>query len=83
MDSKKVVDDQSKRFHKPDELSLHIGMLMRAIVLRKDGSEFSARMEQLEIASDDDDNILCEVAYSSLNYKDAMAIANKGPVVRK
>lgn len=56
---------------------------MRAIVLKKDGSEFSARLEQLEIPSDDDDNVLCEVTYSSLNYKDALAITNKGPVVRK
>lgn len=55
---------------------------MRAIILRRDAATFSARVEDVELPVADASETVCSVVYSSLNYKDALAIRNKGPVVR-
>jgi acrylyl-CoA reductase (NADPH) len=56
---------------------------MRAIVLRKGEEGFSRDVEEIDLPSADTSGLVCALAYSSLNYKDALAITNRGPVVRR
>jgi len=60
---------------------------MRAIYLSKDNEQFSAQLR--EIGADElaaataPANVTVAVDYSTVNYKDGLAITNKSPVVRK
>jgi acrylyl-CoA reductase (NADPH) len=61
--------------------------MFRAILLEKTADAFSASLRDL---SDDDlaqhagdGDVLVDVAHSTINYKDGLAIANRSPVVRK
>jgi len=61
--------------------------MFKAILLTKADNQFAARVQELR----DDDlrentpeaNVTVAVEYSTVNYKDALALADKGPVVRK
>jgi acrylyl-CoA reductase (NADPH) len=44
--------------------------------------EFGARVAELDAAQLPEGEVLVRVSHSSLNYKDALAIANRSPVVR-
>ena len=55
---------------------------MRALYLTKD-PEFRARIEELDEAVLTEGDVLVKVDWSCINYKDGLAIANAGPVVRK
>ncbi len=56
---------------------------MRAWILRKsEDGEFSCQLETLDEAMLGDEGQLVDVAYSTINYKDGLAMANKSPVVR-
>lgn len=56
---------------------------MRALVLHKDEhGEVQARFETLSEDHLPEGDVLLEVHYSSLNYKDALAVTGKGKVVR-
>lgn len=55
--------------------------MFRALVLRKE-PEFSAGIEQLDEALLPKEDVLIGVEYSTLNFKDGLAITNKSPVVR-
>jgi acrylyl-CoA reductase (NADPH) len=64
-------------------------MTFSAMYLQKgeNGSGFSAAVTELADSALDDNplaagEVLIEVAHSSLNYKDGLAITNRGPVVR-
>jgi len=61
--------------------------MFKAIVLSKDNDQFAAQVREV---SDDElrantaeANVTVAVEYSTVNYKDALALANKGPVVRR
>ncbi len=61
--------------------------MTQAIVLSKDGETFRAEVRaiseaELEAATPDDDVVLA-VDYSTINYKDGLALTNTSPVVRK
>lgn len=56
--------------------------MFRAIYLERRNGEFEASMRDLEESSLPSCDVTLRVEYSSLNYKDALAIANRGPVVR-
>jgi acrylyl-CoA reductase (NADPH) len=61
--------------------------MTQAIVLSKDGDTFRAEVHaiseaELEAATPDDDVVLA-VDYSTINYKDGLALTNTSPVVRK
>ncbi len=51
-----------------------------ALLLEMEGERFHASIGKVELA--ERGNVVVDLAYSSLNYKDALAIANRGPVVR-
>lgn len=55
--------------------------MFKALVLRKDES-FSAQVETLDESTLPKEDVLVEVQYSTLNFKDGLALTNKGPVVR-
>ncbi|SMC25677.1 alcohol dehydrogenase [Andreprevotia lacus DSM 23236] len=56
--------------------------MFQAICLQQDEGGFSAGLTTLDEARLPPDGVLVQVAYSTLNYKDALAICNAGPVVR-
>ncbi len=53
-----------------------------AWVLTKDDAGFAATLQTLDDQALPDGDVLVAVAHSTLNYKDGLAITNKGPVVR-
>ena len=60
--------------------------MFKALVLHKDEAGFRAGLETLEesrLAALADGDVLVGVEYSTLNYKDALALTNTGPVVRQ
>ncbi len=56
--------------------------MFRALVLEKNDS-FKASLQELPDESLTAGDVTIEVAYSTLNYKDGLAICNKSPVVRQ
>jgi acrylyl-CoA reductase (NADPH) len=54
-----------------------------AVVLSREGEATLATMARLEDAALDAGDVTVRVEYSTLNYKDALAITGKAPVVRK
>ena len=61
--------------------------MFRAILLEKSGDAFSATLKDLSdddlAANAGDGDVVVDVAHSTVNYKDGLAIANRSPVVRK
>jgi acrylyl-CoA reductase (NADPH) len=56
----------------------------RALLLSKAEDKFSADVVDLDAAQlPADGEVLVRIDYSTINYKDALAITNKGPIVRK
>lgn len=56
--------------------------MFRAVLLENPESTFKASFQTVDEAGLPDGDVLVQVDYSTLNYKDALAITNKGPVVR-
>ena len=59
--------------------------MFKAVVLHKDDGGFRAGLESLEesrLAPLGDGDVLVGIEYSTLKYKDGLALTNKGPVVR-
>ena len=56
---------------------------MQAILINKDDSGYSAQMSQIEEQQLPTGDVLIQVDYSTLNYKDSLAITGASPVVRK
>ena len=57
--------------------------MFKAILIEKDEAGYRATLSQLEDAQLPAGEVTLQVAYSTLNYKDGLAITGKGPVVRK
>jgi acrylyl-CoA reductase (NADPH) len=61
--------------------------MFSAILLEKTGDAFSATLRELSDADLDqhagDGDVVVSIAYSTLNYKDGLALTNRSPVVRK
>lgn len=56
--------------------------MFKAILIEKTGDASEARLAELDEAQLPRGDVTVRVAYSTLNYKDALAITGKGPVVR-
>ncbi|VVO18660.1 MDR family oxidoreductase [Pseudomonas fluorescens] len=54
-----------------------------AILIEKDDTGYRATLQHLQEAQLPEGDVTVRVHYSTLNYKDALAITGKGPVVRK
>jgi len=55
---------------------------MKALYLTKE-PEFKAEVAELDESALPEGDVTVKVAYSTVNYKDALAITNKSPIVRK
>jgi acrylyl-CoA reductase (NADPH) len=55
----------------------------KAIQLTKEGEAFAARVADIDDAALPAGDVTLRVNWSTVNYKDALAITNAGPVVRK
>lgn len=56
--------------------------MFKAIVIEKDDKGYRAALQDVDDAGLPDGNVTIQVDYSTLNYKDGLAITGKGPVVR-
>ena len=57
--------------------------MFQGIVIDKDETGQQARLQTLDDAQLPAGNVTIRVGYSTLNYKDGLAITGKAPVVRK
>lgn len=57
--------------------------MFNAIMINKDDSGYHASLKQAENADLPEGNVTVAVEYSTLNYKDGLAITGKSPVVRQ
>ncbi|MBB5189641.1 acrylyl-CoA reductase (NADPH) [Silvimonas terrae] len=57
--------------------------MFKALLLSKDADVFSAKVSGLEPSALPPGDVDIDVAFSTLNYKDALAIANTSPIVRQ
>jgi acrylyl-CoA reductase (NADPH) len=56
--------------------------MFKAILVNKDDQGYRAEISQVGVASLPEGDVRVKVLYSTLNYKDGLAITGKGPVVR-
>ncbi|MDN5844515.1 MAG: acryloyl-CoA reductase, partial [Alcaligenaceae bacterium] len=57
--------------------------MFKGILIEKDEAGYRAGVQNIDEAQLPDGNVTIRVSHSTLNYKDALAITGKGPVVRK
>ncbi len=57
--------------------------MFKALLLEKDDAGFRAGVRELDESTLPEGDVLVAVEHSTLNYKDGLAITNRGPVVRK
>jgi acrylyl-CoA reductase (NADPH) len=57
--------------------------MFNAILINKDDSQQQVELSSVEQDALPEGNVLVRVEYSTINYKDALAITGKSPVVRK
>ena len=57
--------------------------MFNALLLEKSDTGFEAGVKSLDEARLPDGDVLVQIEYSTLNYKDGLAITNKSPVVRQ
>lgn len=56
--------------------------MFQGILIEKDNDNYTAQVQSIEEAQLPEGDVTIDVAYSTLNYKDGLAITGKGPVVR-
>lgn len=57
--------------------------MFKGILIEKDDTGYRAELKQIDEAVLYEGDVTIRVAYSTLNYKDGLAITGKGPVVRR
>ena len=57
--------------------------MFKGILIEKDDTGYRAQVASLDESQLPPGDVTVRVAYSTLNYKDGLAITGKGPVVRK
>lgn len=57
--------------------------MFKAILIEKDDSGYRANLREIDEAQLPEGDVTIQVAYSTLNYKDGLAITGRGPVVRR
>lgn len=57
--------------------------MFKAILIEKDDAGYRAGLREIDEAALPEGDVTLHVLYSTLNYKDGLAITGKGPVVRK
>jgi len=57
--------------------------MFKAIFLSKEGDAFQARVTDLDEARLPEGDVVVKVEYSTVNFKDALALTNRSPIVRQ
>jgi acrylyl-CoA reductase (NADPH) len=57
--------------------------MFKGILVEKDGVNYSATLQDIDDSRLPEGDVTVRVAYSTLNYKDGLAITGKSPVVRR
>jgi len=57
--------------------------MFKGILIEKSEENYQAKLTNIDESLLDEGDVTIKVLYSTLNYKDALAITGKGPVVRK
>jgi len=57
--------------------------MFKGILIEKDDAGYRAQLKEIDESVLYDGDVTIRVAYSTLNYKDGLAITGKGPVVRR
>jgi len=57
--------------------------MFKGILIEKDDAGYHAQLKEIDESVLHDGDVTIRVAYSTLNYKDGLAITGKGPVVRR
>ncbi|MGG6196767.1 MDR family oxidoreductase [Pantoea allii] len=57
--------------------------MFKALVIDNDEQGYRSQLKELSETQLPDQDVTLDVSYSTLNYKDALAICNKGPIVRQ
>ena len=57
--------------------------MFKGILIEKDDSGYRANLRDIDESQLPEGEVTIEVAYSTLNYKDGLAITGRGPVVRR
>jgi acrylyl-CoA reductase (NADPH) len=57
--------------------------MFKAILLTKEGDKFEARVADLDEKDLPEGDVTLRLEHSTINYKDALAITNRSPIVRK
>ncbi len=57
--------------------------MFKAILIEKDDSGYRTNLREIDEAQLPEGDVTIRVAYSTLNYKDGLAITGRGPVVRR
>jgi acrylyl-CoA reductase (NADPH) len=65
-----------------DESVMEEAQMFKAILVEKDDAGYRAGLSELDAGRLPEGDVTVRVKYSTLNYKDALAITGKGPVVR-
>jgi acrylyl-CoA reductase (NADPH) len=56
--------------------------MFQALLLEKDGAGFRVAVKSVDDAALPEGDVLVRIEHSTINYKDALAITDKGPIVR-
>lgn len=57
--------------------------MFKGILIEKEGEDYSATLKDLDESQLPEGDVTVKVAYSTLNYKDGLAISGRSPVVRR
>ena len=57
--------------------------MFKGILIEKDDDGYRAAVQQIDDSVLPEGDVMINVEYSTLNYKDALAITGKAPVIRK
>ena len=57
--------------------------MFKAILITKDDAGYQARLQDVDDAVLPEGDVSVDVEFSTLNYKDGLAITGKSPVVRR
>ena len=57
--------------------------MFKGLYLSKEGDAFQARVADIDEAAQPDGDVVVRVDYSTVNFKDGLALTNKSPVVRQ
>jgi len=57
--------------------------MFKGILIEKDDNGYRAGLKELDEAQLPEGDVTVRISHSTLNYKDALAITGKGPVVKQ